>query len=238
MLAAAWLVSLACAARAPAAPPPPPDPAVVKLEAAYDPIAKVAAGPDRVRRACADLKQLVAAIAGLPKAAPAGAAIDDEVWRASVDGLGLAVERLGAACRAPGLAVKHISGRVETADQRLIRVDAELRGVLDAARPRDLLPAMKRFVATLQLLRADPKGKRACAHVGELARILDGLEIPPPHTSTQRWEEAHARVAKDLDEIRRNRCRGARGAEVELVDAIVQVHGGFYRLVLALPPRD
>jgi hypothetical protein len=233
------VLALACLGASPAgaAPRGKPEPAVAQLEAAYAPI-RAAAAADRVRRACADAGKLRAAAAGLPKAPPAGAAIDDEVWRAAADGLGLAVEKLVAACQAPDLKVKMITGKVETAEQRLARVDEELRGVLAAAGPRDLPPAMKRFATTFVALRAELRGKRACALRDELAKLLAGLEIPPPRADTQQWEQAHALVERNLAAIQRHRCRGARGPDEELADAIAQVHDGFYQLVVLVPPRD
>lgn len=239
-LAVAGLAWFACLAEAPARPAPVrgKDPAVAQLEAAFRPIAQIAAGPDRTRRACADREKLRAAVQALPKAAPTGAAVDGDVWHASAGSLGLAVENLVAACLAPDLKVHHISGEVETADACLTHVDAALQGVLDEARPRDLLPAMKRFQATLARVLRDPKRKQLCPRRDELARLASGLAASPPHTNTEKWEQAHARVIRNLDQIKRNRCHGRRGAEVELADSVNQVHDGFYQLVLLLPPRE
>jgi hypothetical protein len=241
-LAAAGLACFACLTGAVARPVPVPppaarDPSVVQLEAAYRPIAKIN-GPDRARRACADRDKLRTAVSALPKAAPAGSPIDGDAWHTSVGGLALAVENFAAACQAPDLKVHHISGEVETADACLSRVDEEVQIVLDAARPRDLLPAMKRFQAALQRVVREPGSKQLCARRDELAKLLAGLVESPPRADTQKWEQAHARAARNLDQIKANRCRGHRGAEVELADAITQVHDGFYQLVLLLPPRD
>ena len=105
---------------------------------------------DRVRRACPAGARQRAAVAGLPRGAPAGAAVDDDTWRAAVSSLGLAVSSLLAACRSPDLKVHHISGKVESADACLAAVEGDVQIVLDQARPRDLPPALKRFQAALQ----------------------------------------------------------------------------------------
>jgi len=237
-LAVAGLVWLACQAEAPAKPAPPrKDPAVTQLEAVYAPIAQIAAGPNRTRRACADRDKLTAAVTALPKPAPTGAAVDGDTWHASVGSLGLALSNLVAACQSPDLKVHHISGEVETADDCLSHVDTEIQGVLDQAKPRDLLPAMKRSQTALKSLLREPGSKQLCARRDALAKLLAGLVEPPPHANTQKWEQAHALVTRNLDQIKTNRCHGPRGAEVELADAMTQVHDGFYQLVLQLPPR-
>ena len=133
-------------------------------------------------------------------------------------------------------AVHHISGKVESADECLAAVDGEVQAVLDQARPRDLPPAMKRFQAALQpLLR--PRDKPTCKRLDELARLASGLADSPPHTDTQRWEQALGALTSSLDQAKASRC-GSRGSEVEAADALTHVHDGFYQLVLLLPPRD
>ena len=237
---AAALVALVGAATAVAKPAPPPvrkDPAAVQLEAAYRPVAQIL-GPDRARRACAERAKLRAAVAALPKAVPAGAAIDDDAWRTAVGSLALAVENFAAACQSPDLKVHHISGEVETAEDCLGHVDTEVQIVLDQTKPRDLLPAMKRFQTTLVRVVREPGSKQLCTRRDELAKLAAGLTESPPRTDTQKWEQAHTRIAHNLDQIKASRCRGKRGSEVELADAINQIHNGFYQLVLLLPPRD
>ena len=235
LAAAAALAYLACAGDAPARPAPTKGrSAVAELDATYRPLA--AAAPDRARRACAAGDKLRAAVAGLPKAPPAGAAVDDDAWRSAVSGLGLAVSNLLAACRSPDLKVHHISGKTESADECLAAVDGEVQAVIDQARPRDLPPVMKRFQAALQpLLR--PGARPACKRFDELARLASGLADSPPHTDTQRWEQALGALTSSLDQAKASRC-GARGSEVEAADALTHVHDGFIQLVLVLPPRD
>lgn len=235
---AAALGYLACASDAPARPAPAAksrSAGVAELDATYRPLGAPGA-PDRARRACAVGDKLRAAVAGLPRAVPAGAAVDDDTWRATVSGLGLAVSNLIAACRSPDLKVHHISGKTESADECLAAVDGEVQAVLDQARPRDLPPAMKRFQAALQpLLR--PGTRPACKRLDELARLASGLADSPPHTDTQRWEQALGALTSSLDQGKASRC-GSRGSEVEAADAMTHVHDGFYQLVLLLPPRD
>jgi hypothetical protein len=234
---AAALAYLACAGDAPARPAPATNgrSTVAELDATYRSLGASGA-PDRARRACAAGDKLRAAVAGLPKAAPAGAAVDDDAWRAAVSGLGLAVSNLLAACRSPDLKVHHISGKTESADDCLTAVDGEVQAVIDQARPRDLPPAMKRFQAALQpLLR--PGGKPACKRLDELARLAAGLADSPPHTDTQRWEQALGALTSSVDQAKASRCT-SRGSEVETADALTHVHDGFTRLVLLLPPRD
>lgn len=235
---AAALGYLACAGDAPARPAPASKgrTAVAELDAAYRPLGAPGA-PDRARRACAAGDKLRAAVAGLPRAVPAGAAIDDDAWHATVSGLGLAVENLIAACRSPDLKVHHISGKVESADDCLAAVDGEVQAVIDQSRPRDLPPAMKRFQAALQPLIRQPAGKQACKRLDELARLGSGLADSPPHTDTQRWEQALGALTSSLDQMKASRC-GSRGSEVEAADALTHVHDGFTQLVLLLPPRD
>jgi hypothetical protein len=209
--------------------------AVAELEATYRPLA-LRGALDRTRRACAAGPRLRAAAAALPRVVPAGAAVDDDAWRAAVSGLGLAVENLIAACRSPDLKVHHISGNVESADDCLAAVDDEVGIVLDQARLRDLPPSMKRFQAALQpLLR--PRGKPTCKQVAELARLASGLADSPPRTDAQRWDQARGVMISSLDQLKASRC-GPRGSEAEATDALTHVHDGFYQLVLLLPPRD
>jgi hypothetical protein len=234
---AAALVYLACAGDAPARPAPAKgrSAGVAELDATYRPLGAPGA-PDRARRACAVGDKLRAAVAGLPRAAPAGAAVDDDAWRAAVSGLGLAVSNLIAACRSPDLKVHHISGKTESADDCLAAVDGEVQAVIDQAKPRDLPPAIKRFGAALQpLLR--PGSKPTCKRLDELARLASGLADSPPHTDTQRWEQALGGLVRSLDQMKAGAC-GARGSQVEAADAVTHVHDGFYQLVLVLPPRD
>lgn len=237
LAAAAALAYLACAGDAPASPAPAAKgrSAVAELDATYRPLG-AAGTPDRARRACAAGDKLSAAVAGLPRAAPAGAAVDDDAWRAAVSGLGLAVSNLVAACRSPDLKVHHISGKTESADDCLAAVDGEVQAVIDQARPRDLPPAIKRFQAALQpLLR--PGVKPACKRLDELARLAAGLADSPPHTDTQRWEQALGALTSSLDQTKASRCK-PNGSEVEAADALTHVHDGFTQLVLLLPPHD
>jgi hypothetical protein len=236
------LAYLACAGDAPAKPAPAPAPgkarsAIAELDATYRPLSAPGA-PDRARRACAAGGKLQTAVAGLPKAAPAGAAVDDDAWRAAVSGLGLAVSNLVAACRSPDLKVHHISGKTESADDCLAAVDGEVQIVLDQARPRDLPPALKRFQAALQPLLRKQAGKQACNQIDGLARLAAGLADSPPHTDTQRWEQALGGLTGSLDQMKASRCGSRGGSEVEAADALTHVHDGFYQLVLLLPPRD
>jgi hypothetical protein len=237
LAAAAALAYLACAGDAPARPAPAKgrSAGVAELDATYRPLGAPGA-PDRARRACAIGDKLRAAVAGLPRAAPAGAAVDDDAWRAAVSGLGLAISNLIAACRSPDLKVHHISGKTESADDCLAAVDGEVQAVLDQARPRDLPPAMKRLQAALQpVLR--PGAKPACKQLDELARLASGLADSPPHTDTQRWEQALGGLTSSLDQAKASRCK-SHGSEVEAADALTHVHDGFIQLVLLLPPRD
>ena len=234
--ALAWFACLADAPARPAAVPHGSDPPVARLEKVYRPLAP-GSGLDRTRRACDERGKLRAAVSTLPKAAPPGAAVDDDTWHGSIGSLALAVENLAAACQAPDRKIHHLSGEVETAEDCLGHVDRDAEAVLDQARPRELLPAMKRFQATLVRVVREPRSKQLCARRDELARLLADLEISPPRTDTQKWEQAHARVAHNVDEIKANRCGKHRGAEVELADAIHQVQDGFTQLVLLLPPR-
>ena len=234
---AAALAYLACAGDAPAKPAPAASgrSAVAELDATYRPLSAPGAA-DRARRACAAGDKLRAAVAGLPKAAPTGAAVDDDAWRAAVSGLGLAVSNLLAACRSPDLKVHHISGKTESADDCLAAVDGEVQAVLDQARPRDPPPALKRFQAALQpLLR--PRVRPTCKQLDELARLASGLADSPPHTDTQRWEQALGGLTSSLDQAKASRCK-SHGSEVEDADALTHVHDGFIQLVLVLPPRD
>lgn len=226
LLAIAWLAAPAAAK---------PASAVAQLEATYRPLAS---GADRTRRACADVTKLRAAVAGLPRAVPSGAPVDDDAWHAAVGTMGLAVENLASACRAPDLKVRHIGGQVETADDCLASVDRDVEQVIDQTKPRNLVPAMKRFQTTLKALLKSPASKQVCKQRDELARLLADLEATPPHANTQKWEQAHGLAARNLDQMKRSRCSGQRGADEEFADALTQVHDGYYQLVLLFPPRD
>jgi len=173
----------------------------------------------------------------LPTGAPVGAAIDDDAWHSVVSGLAGIVESLIAACRSPDHKIHHISGQIETAESCLAELDGEVQSVVNGAKARDLLPAMKRFQRTLQSSLSQPKSKQACKHIDELSKLLPELESSQS-TSTQQWQQAHAEIARNLDQLKTNRCHGPQGSEVEFVDALTHVHDGFYKLVLLLPPRD
>jgi hypothetical protein len=155
-----------------------------------------------------------------------------------VTSLGLAVENLVASCQAPDQKLRRISGKIESAAEHLVLVEQDLEAVLNAARPRDLLPAMKRFRTTLERLLRAP-AKQTCKRRDELAKLLSGLVVSPPHTNTQAWEQAHAQIARNLDDIKQGRCGKRRGGAIEeLAGTLDQVHEAFYQLVLQLPPRD
>jgi hypothetical protein len=238
--ASRWLTALAAAwfAGPPAvhaAPAHGAGAAVARLEATYQPIAKLA-GPARVNRACIDGDPLHAAVAGLPKQPPTGASIDGDTWKASAGGLALAVANFVAACRAPDRKIRHISGEVETAEDLLDHVDAGVTEVLDQARPRSVPQAAKRFQATLQRVQQAPGAKQTCQRLAELAKLLGELGEPPPHTNIQSWDQAHAAIGQQLDALNRYRCQKSPGAPEEIADTITQIHDGFTRLVLSLPP--
>ena len=67
--------------------------------------------------------------------------------------------------------------------------------------------------------------------------LASGLADSPPHTDTQRWEQALGGLNSSLDQLKVSRCK-AHGSEVEAADALSHVHDGFIQLVLTLPPRD
>lgn len=232
-LAVAWLVALAWLAVAPAAPST--DPRVAQLEATYAPIAAAPAGPERTGRACAAWQALRTAVQALPRTAPAGAAISDDAWQGAVTSLGLGVEDLVGACQAPDHKLRRLSGKIESADDILARVGPELQGVIDQARPRQLPPAMKRFQVALARVTDDGHRKQLCTDRKTLVKALGDMKAPA-QVDAAKWKDAHARVARNLEQIKQLGCGRKRGSEVELTDAITQVHDGYYELVVLLPP--
>ena len=209
--------------------------ALARLDAVYQPIAKFAADADRTRQACADAARLEAAVAALPtRHAPATAAVDDETWLQPAGELRSAIRDLVSACEAPDHRIKVLNDII-TADHIVALVDGLVRTVLDASKPRDLSPAMKKFQTTMKTRYVGRK--QLCSLNRKLVTLLPDLLPPPAQTNAEKWQHSYARMKQGVDEIKQFGCSGHRGADEEISGSWMVIYGGYYELVLLVPPR-
>jgi hypothetical protein len=209
--------------------------ALAQLAAAYQPIARAASGADRTRQACADAAAVQTAASSTPKRAPAKAAIDDSVWDDMATRVKLELEDLVEVCKAPDHKLQ-MGTKTLTADGVAASVDDHIRALLDAARSRDLPPAMKKFQTTMTAMR--PAGKQLCAQHRTLTRLLPQFATPPDQVDAARWQQAHASLTESLDELKQFGCAANRHAFEEIAGSMHSVHDGYYKLVLLLPARS
>jgi hypothetical protein len=204
--------------------------AVAQLEAMYAPIGKLA-GADRVNRACTDAVKLRdASNAFSDDKAPAGAVVDDQGWARAARALEGALNALVAVCKAPDHKRKLLD-EVETADQVVVTVDADMRAVFDRVVPRTLPPAVKTFKATLAATRFP--GKAFCAQIAKLTMQVGGLASPPEHADAAKWQPAFAAVKASVAGLR---CTRPAAADEQIASGLVELHDQLDALVLLVPP--
>jgi hypothetical protein len=205
--------------------------AVAQLGDVYRPLAQLPAAV-RVQRACADVDKLKAAIVALPKHVPADVPLDDRSWSLVV-GISLGINTFQSACQAPGQKLfDGVTGKSRTADELWPASASQIEHVLDAGRPRDVPPAIKRARTTLD----GAMGKRSpCTHASDLAKQMAALGDAPAGADAAQWQAAVQAVQKDSAELG-DACK-PHGADEDRASALEDMHDRFYDLVLLLPPR-
>lgn len=210
--------------------------ALVQLEAAYQATASAAPGAARTRQACEDAGKLKAAAAPIAADhAPATAAIDDDVWHLLTTRLRLKIANLVDVCQAPDHRLT-LGTKVYTADGVAASLHDSLHAFLDAARPRDLPLAMKKFQTTMAAMR--PRSKQLCTQHKQLAKLAPQLATPPDRAAADKWQEVHAALRAGLDELKQFGCGSPRGAYEEISGAMALVHEHYYKLVLLVPAQS
>ena len=208
--------------------------AVAELEAAWQPVG-AATGAARTDAACANAVKLQTAADAVPKdAAIKTSAVDNETWRIAVDGVLVSLESLPRACKAPDRKLKHIGGKVETADDIVAALAGDVAAVVDEAKPRDVPKALKTFRTTYDGTR--PSDKQLCKKRDQLAKLAAGLAAPANADATK-WQAAQAKLTSALDELKSFACGKPRGADDEISGSLQAVHDAYYQLVLLVPPR-
>ncbi len=183
---------LACAIAGIAAGDPRQDrAAVAKLEEMYAPIGALT-GAERVNRACADATGLQQADSAFSdEKAPAGAGVDDAGWARRAGSVESSLSSLVAVCQAPDRKRKLIN-TVETADEIVAALDADLRALFDAAKTRVLPPALARFRSTLAVTKVPSKA--FCRQLRKLAKQVSGFATPPTGADAAAWKSAYDAV--------------------------------------------
>lgn len=208
--------------------------AIARLGAAAQPVFALT-GTARTDRACSDIGELQAAVAALPHKAPTRSVVDDETWRTAVDGLALSAENLAGICKTPDRRVKHLGGKVDTAEAVVAEIEESVRLVEEQARPRDLPPVLQTFKRTFASMRAS--SKQLCVRQARLAKLSRALATPPAQADAEHWKRVHAALATNLDELSQFACGSPRGADEEIAGALHQIHDNYYQLALLVPPR-
>lgn len=234
VIASAGSLVMAAAARPAAADARRDRTAIARLDAAWRPISKLAAGAARTQQACADAEKLDTAAGGLPRKPPAGSVVDEAVWVTHADMLIRKVQELVAVCKTKDGKLRTFSGKVRTSDEIVDGVDDFARAALDAARPRELPAAMKKFQSALKDTRVT--SQRLCADHDRFARPLAELTRPPARADAALWKAAHTRLAESVDELKTG-C-DARYDEPVFIGIYKALHERYYALALAVPPTD
>lgn len=210
--------------------------ALARLEATYQPTAKLA-GAERTKQACADATKLqTAAEAAIPEGrVPSGAVVDNTTWLVLASRLMSKVEDLGSICKTPERKRMRFGKKLETADEIVTALDGYMRVALNASKPRDVPPAMKTFQTTFDGMRAS--SKQLCAQHKKLVALLPDLGKPPAKADTAMWQQVHAQLKASVEEVNKFGCGAKRGADEEIAGALSQVHDRYYDLVVLVPPR-
>jgi hypothetical protein len=223
-------LALACAIAGTAAGDPKKDKAAVaKLEELYAPIGKLA-GAERVNRACTDAAKLQEADnAFSDEKAPAGASVDNAGWAKRARDVEGSMESLVAVCKAPDRKRKLIN-TVETADQVVAALDADLHQLFDAAKKRVLPAALGTFRTTLAATKVPSKA--FCPQLKKLAKQVSGFAKPPKGVDAAGWQPAYDAVKASVDGLQ---C--AKSAEPDEVNAsgLEELRGKLDKLVALVP---
>ncbi|HMG19953.1 MAG TPA: hypothetical protein VK607_01505 [Kofleriaceae bacterium] len=203
--------------------------AVAQLEAMYQPIGALA-GAARVDRACADAAKLRdASNAFSDEKAPAGAVVGDQGWAKAARALEGALNALVAVCKAPDRKRKLID-EVQTADQVVATVDADMRALFVLVVPRALPPALKKFQAALAATRFPSKA--FCGQIAALTKQVGGLATPPVRADAAKWQPAFAAVKGSVEGLK---CSKPAAADEQIASAFVELHDQLDALILLVP---
>jgi hypothetical protein len=206
---------------------------VAKLDALYQPIGKLA-GADRVKAACADAKKLFdASDAYSHDKAPAGASVDDATWANAARSLGGELDELVEVCKAPDHKRKLIN-KIETAEEVVANIDRDIRVVIDAAKPRDVPAAVKKFQSGVRA--GGASSKAMCKQQAVLAKQLPALGTAPAGADAAKWKAAVDAVAADLATIKGG-CGKPPAADEQMGSAWQDLRTHFFALVFSIPPK-
>lgn len=209
--------------------------AVTQFEAAYQATAKLA-GPARTNQACKDAATLCAAgMAFSHDTAPADAPVDNAAWQSAAGGLGGSLDNLTKVCKAPDRKLALLGGKSKTADQVVQELDADVKLVLDSARPRTLPPELKIAEAALAAIQASTRS--ICTQLPKLARALARSAKPPAGVANAAWKEPYQTAKNISAELKSAACGAHRAADEQIGSSLGELHDNFYKLVLLVPPR-
>ncbi len=208
--------------------------AITAVKAVFDPIAKMAPGPARTQRACADVEKLKQAAKTIPTKEPQDSAVDQKTWGSDAGGVGSTAAELENVCKAPGQKLKDPVGDVRTVDGDLKLLGDYVQGVVEDLKPRALSPAMKTFDQAMRHATPDTKRKHVCKDMAEAAKVVDALEAAPAGVDKAKWAESFGKIRGSFNDAK-NFC-DPKGDDSSVFDgAFGNVHDSFYELVLLLP---
>jgi hypothetical protein len=208
---------------------------LTQFEAAYQATAK-ASGAARTNQACTDASNLMTTgDAFSHETAPADAPVDDNAWVSVAGLLGRSLADLVEVCKRPDHKRPLLGTEVQTADDVVKTLDTNVHAVLDAAKPRTLPAAMTSARTALTAMSA--ASKSLCTQQSKLAKALAQLAQPPSGADAAGWKQQYDTVKNLNDGVKSSACGKHRDADEQIGSSLVELHEGFYALVLLVPPR-
>jgi hypothetical protein len=208
---------------------------LAQFEAAYQATAK-ASGAARTNQACTDASNLMTTgDAFSHETAPADAPVDDITWSNIAGSLGSSLADLVEVCKRADRKRPLLGNKFETADEVVTGLDKDVHAVLDAAKPRALPAAMTTVRTALATMSA--ASKSLCTQQSKLAKALAQLAQPPSGADAAGWKQQYDTVKNVNDGLKSSACGKHRDADEQIGSSLVELHEGFYALVLLVPPR-
>jgi hypothetical protein len=234
IITASFGIAVGCANAAAGAPAGDAASALSALDALYQPIVKMPAGPARAQRACGDVDKLKTGAKTVPSKAPATSPLDPATWQDNVETLGYTIDGLGQTCKAPGMKRKDAGGLMHSVDDDIAAVQRWIDELKEDTKARTLTPAMKTFDAPLRRAAADKKRKHVCKEMELLAKAANPLETAPAGVDKAKWGEAYQKLSQSLPDAK-NFCDPKSDDNANFDGAFGNVHDSFYAMVLLLP---
>jgi hypothetical protein len=207
--------------------------ALTDFATAYQATAKLG-GAERTNQACLDAAKLKAAGSAFSwEAAPANAPVDDSTWSNTTGGLAGSLQQLVEVCKAPDRKLRVLTD-VKTADQVVMQLDKNVKQVLNAASPRALSPGLKAAQAAIAAMLESSSA--ICAQQPKLMKALAQCRTPPAGVAAAAWNERYRSVKNIADDLRPGACGKHRVADEQIGSSLMELHDGFYQLILLVPP--